>query len=88
LLFVDQYATAGLCNQGKRHFELLPAIAAERAKDITGEALRVDAHQRRHGMDVAQYQSHCRFRPPVTPYVTLKTHDAEMSPSAWKIGLG
>ena len=45
LLFIDQDARALFCNHGQRHFQLFAAVAAQRAEDIAGEALRVDAEQ-------------------------------------------
>jgi hypothetical protein len=40
----------------ERQLQLQTAIAAQRAEDVSGEALRVNAHQRRRGVNVAHHQ--------------------------------
>jgi len=45
LLFVNQHTAPGLGDHGKGHFKLLPAVATQRAEDVSGKALRVHAHQ-------------------------------------------
>jgi hypothetical protein len=73
----------------KRQFKLLPAIAAQRPKDIAGEALRMDTNQRRLGVDVAHDESYGFFPAALafTQEITLKTQDAELSPTGREIGL-
>ncbi len=53
LLLVEEDAGAGLGDGGEGEFELLAAVAAERVKDVSGEALGVDADDGRGGVDVA-----------------------------------
>ena len=45
--FVDQQPAAFLGDGAQRDFQLRPAIAAQAVKHVAGQALRVDAHQRR-----------------------------------------
>ena len=47
LLFVNQNAGALVANHRQRHLQLLTAVTAQRMKNVTGEALRVNAQQRR-----------------------------------------
>jgi hypothetical protein len=61
LLFVDQDSRARVANHGKSHFKLLSAVASQGMENVAGEALRVNAHQRRGGLDVTHYQSNGIF---------------------------
>src|ERR1035437_3769706 len=56
LLLVNEDTGAGFGNHGKRPLKLLTAIAAHGMKHVAGQTLRVNAHQRRRGMDVAHPQ--------------------------------
>src|SRR5258708_26257733 len=49
LLFIDQDARSNFGDHRERHFKLLPAIAAQRAKYVAGQTLGMNAHQRRPG---------------------------------------
>src|SRR5258708_2536685 len=62
LLLVDQDAGPGRGNLFERHLELLTAIAAQRTKHVSGEALRVDTNQRRLAVDIAHTQRYRRLR--------------------------
>ena len=97
LLLVEEDACASRCDFGKSHFELKPAIAAQRAEDISCEALRVDAHQRCRGVDVAHHQDDEFFglRPGLGwTAVSLgegrsfKAEYAEGSPAGGEVGFG
>ena len=44
---VEEHAAAGLDDLLHRELELLAAVAARRAEDVAGQALRVDAHEHR-----------------------------------------
>ena len=61
LLLVDQDAGSFLGDHGERHFQLLAAVAAQRAEDVAGQALRVNAHQWRSGMHFTHNQRHGFF---------------------------
>ena len=52
-LFVDQNARTFLGYHGESHLKLLATIAAQRAKDVASQALRVHAHQGRLAGHVA-----------------------------------
>ena len=56
LLFVDQDAGAFVDDALHCQFELLTAIAAKRAEDIAGEALRMNADDRGRGVDIAEHE--------------------------------
>ena len=56
LLFVDQDAGAFVDDALHRQFELLTAVAAERAEDIAGEALRMNADDRGRDVDIAEHE--------------------------------
>jgi hypothetical protein len=93
LQFVEQNARAGLGNHGECHLQLLAAIATDRSKDITGETLRVYAHQRRRCMDVPHHQGDSFFSAAVADgrimtELAFKTHNAEEPPARGEIGFG
>ena len=87
LLLVDQHASAGLGDHLQRHLELLLAIAAQRPEDVAGQALRVDAHQRRLRVQVPHYQRHRGFQAALRPArgLPFEAHDAEMSPAGREV---
>src|SRR5215470_5423382 len=62
LLLVNEDARTFPRDQRQRHFQLLPAIATKRAKNIAGQTLRMDAHQRRGGVDITDYEGYSLFR--------------------------
>ena len=88
LLFVDQDAGAGLGNEAEGHFELLAAIATKRCENVAGEALRVDANQRRGRVDIAQHQGYRFFGPRGVFELADKAMNAEMRPLRRKISFG
>jgi hypothetical protein len=57
---IDQYSEFGQSDQFQRTLQLQAAIAAERTEYVTGEALRVDAHNR-SGITGAMNESEDRF---------------------------
>ena len=80
----------------ERQLELQAAIAAQRVENVAGEALRVDADQRRRGVDVAHDQGDKAFdfldgagaiggRRLVH---ALKAENAECAPAGREIGFG
>ena len=90
LLFVDQDARALLCNHGQRHFQLFAAVAAQRTEDISSEALRVDAEQRRRGMNVSHDEGYRIFIPPRhgSAEFSAKAVDAKFAPAGGEVGGG
>ena len=88
LLLIDQNAGPGLGDHGERHFQLLAAIATQRAEDVAGEALRVNAYQRRSRMDIAHHHGNGLFCATVAVKQAFKAHDAEVSPTRGEIGFG
>src|SRR5262245_23921169 len=87
LHFVDQNPSAGLSDHGERHLQLLAAIAAQGAEDVAGEALRMDANQRRLSVNVAHDQGYGFFHTAVAIKKAFKSHNAELSPASGEIGL-
>jgi two-component system, LytTR family, sensor kinase len=94
LLLVDQDARAGLDNLAQSQLQLQPAVAAQRVKDVAGEALRMDAHQWRSRVDVAHHQGDgflalgygtAAIPPSLGRTRALKAENAEMSPARWEI---
>ena len=67
LLLVDQDAGAFVADHRQRKFELLAAIAAQGMEDVAGQALGMDAHQRRRGLHVAHHQSNGFFHADCRP---------------------
>ncbi len=86
LLFVNQHSGAPLRDHGQRHFQLLTAVAAQRSEDIAGEALGMNAHKRRRGMNIAHHQGHRVFLASVE--VALEPEDAEVAPTGREVGGG
>lgn len=57
LKLVDDQASASGANFGQCNFELGPAVAAQAMENVAGEALGMDAHERRGiALNVAHYQ--------------------------------
>src|SRR6185437_3899359 len=99
LVLIEQNARASIRDRGQRQFQLLPAVAAERVKDIPRQALRVDAHNGRCGLHVAHHQRNRRLNPPRgrrqrviaglrISHHALKPEDAELAPACREVGLG
>ncbi len=96
LLLVEEDARAGVGDFAESQFELETAIAAKGTEDIAGEALGVDADQRRCGVNVAHDEGHeafdlfalesaffaTRARP---RELTLEAQDPEGSPAGGEI---
>jgi len=75
-----------LRNHRQRHFELLAAVAAQRSKNISREALRVNAHQRRAGVHVPHHQRDGFFSlASVVGIAAGKSVNAEMSPAGREV---
>ncbi len=62
LLFIEQDARSRIGNPGQGQLKLLPAVAAQRVEDVARQALRVNPHDRRPGVDVAHDQGNRPFR--------------------------
>jgi hypothetical protein len=104
LIFVQKDSGARVCDRSQRQLELLSAIAAQRVEDIAGEALRVDADDRRSiagpgGNDVAHHQCDGGFnaarwrRDSVVAGFrisddTFKAEDAKLPPACGEVGIG
>src|SRR5882672_7024671 len=86
LLLVKENSSTRFRYEAERHFELLPAIAAQRAEHVSGEALGVDAHQRRRTVDIAQDQRYSLFGASSLE-IAHKPMNAEMRPARRKIRL-
>src|SRR6267378_1632998 len=86
LLLVKENSSTRFRYEAERHFELLPAIAAQRAEHVSGEALGVDAHQRRRTVDIAQDQRYSFFGASSLE-IAHKPMNAEMRPARRKIRL-
>ena len=61
LVLIDKDARSQVGDHGERHFELLAAIAAQRAEYVAGQTLRMNAHQRRPGVYLAHHERDCLF---------------------------
>ena len=83
LLLIDQGPGAGLRDQAQGRLQLGPAVAAQRSEDVAGEALRVNAHQRRRVRPrVPGYQSHGLLAGVGVPEAV----DGELSEGGRKLG--
>jgi hypothetical protein len=98
LLLVDQDAGALFDDAIHGELELLAAVAAQRAEDVAGQALGVDADQRRRGVNVAMHEGDAAFDATECNGIagtaglglgdhTFKAVDAEMSPAGGEVGL-
>lgn len=98
LLLIEENACALLRNFGEGELELKAAVAAQRAEDVSGEALGVDSDEWRRGVDVAHDESDealfLRWRGRVWRAVgerlgglALKAEDAEVAPAGGEVGL-
>ena len=87
LLLVDENARAFLGDHRERKFQLLAAIAAQGMKDVSGQALRVNANQGRGGFHVAHHQGDGFFDATIAVGTGLsaKAVDAELAPAGGKI---
>jgi hypothetical protein len=87
LLFVNQDARTLVPNHSQCHFKLLPAVAAQRVKHIAGEALRVNADQRRRGMNITHHQGNSFLDPRgrARTGFCAKAIDPEPAPTRGKI---
>src|ERR1041385_3188217 len=88
---IEQNTCTRLRNHGKRHLQLLAAIAAQRAEDVAGKALRVNEDKRRLGGDIPEDKRDSLFLAAVGGgagiKLAFKAQDAEVSPARGKIGL-
>ena len=64
LMFVDQQPASFLSNRPHGHFELVAAVAAQRAKHFAGQAPRMDSNQRNALCHVAQNECKRAFNLP------------------------
>jgi hypothetical protein len=90
LLFVNKDPSALVADHRQRHLKLLSAIATQRMKNVTREALRVNPHQRRSGMNVAHHKGYgfLNLALAIRAGFGAKAVDAELSPSRGKIRRG
>jgi hypothetical protein len=99
LLLIEEDAGAGFRDFLESKFELEPAVAAEGAEDVAGEALRVNADEGRGGVDIAKDEGNEAFdgglgwrRVGVAGgwrgVPAFESQDAEVRPAGGKIGLG
>ena len=86
LLFIDKDARTLLGDHGKRHLELPATIAAQRTKNISGKALRMNPYQRRRGQHIAHHQRDRALRAPVGTEVSLKPENAKLAPAGREVG--
>lgn len=87
LLFIQQNPRAGFSDHLQRQFELLAAIAAKRVKNVSGQTLRMNAHQRRLRMKITHYESDGGLRPARLgiAFATLESENAKVPKFRWKI---
>ena len=88
LLLVNQNAGALTGNHRERHFELLAAIASQRAEDVSRQTLRVNANQRRAGLYVAHDQRDGLFRFGARRRAQSESVNQKMAPARGEIGGG
>ena len=88
LLFIDENPCTFFGDHRQREFELLPAVAAQRVKDVSSEALRVHADQRRGRLHIAHHQRDCFFDAAIAVGggVSAKAVDAELAPARGELG--
>jgi len=98
LLLVDQDAGAFVDDALHGELELLAAVAAQRAKDVAGEALGMNADDGRRRVDIAEHKCDAAFYATGGRRITrptglrlgndtFKTMDAEMSPAGGEVCL-
>jgi len=85
LLLINENAGALLGDHGEGHFELLAAVAAQGTEDVSGEALGVDANERRAGLHVSHNQGNGLFRLGARN-AQRKAVNEEMSPTRGEFG--
>ena len=85
LLLVNQDASAFVSDHRQRHLELLAAVAAQGMKNVAGQALRVNPHKRRSGVNVAHHQGDGFFNRATSIGFSAKSIDAEPAPARGKI---
>jgi hypothetical protein len=88
LLFIEKNACTFFSDHGQGHFQLLAAVAAERAENVACQALRMNPDQGCSGLDVAHYQGYGGFGPSVGAEFSFETVDAEGSPASGEVGGG
>ncbi len=97
LLFVEQDAGALAGDEAEREVELVVAVAAEGVEDVSGEALGVDADQRRgFGVEVAHGERDGVFDGAAVGVgvevarlgEAFEAEDAEVSPAGGEVGIG
>ena len=88
LLFINQNARAFTGDQRQRQLQLLPAIAPQRSKNVSGQALRMNPHQWRRGMNVTHHQRHRLFRLSTGFGSKPKSVNPEPSPAGRKVSRG
>jgi putative acetyltransferase len=94
LLLIKQNARARRGDLAQSQLQLQAAIAAQRAEDVAGEALRVDAHQWRRGMNVTHDQRYQtlrlgrRFAARARLRAAFEAEDAEIAPARREIRFG
>ena len=88
LLLIDQDACPQVSDHGECHFQLLAAVAAQRAKYVAGQTLGVDAHQRRPGVHLTHHQRYRLFRLGALSRCRRPSHkpvNQKMSPARRKV---
>lgn len=99
LLLIEEQACAFGGDAGESELELEAAVAAERAEDVAGEALGVDADEGWGGVDVAHDEGDEAFNLRGRGRVwraagkrlgglALKAENAEMAPAGGEVSLG
>jgi len=87
LLLVDQNPGALLRDHRQRHFQLLPAVAAQGSEHVSGQTLGVNPHQRRTRKIVAHHEGHGFFLlAGSVPASGCKTVNTELPPAGRKVG--
>src|SRR6266566_725430 len=80
-MFVNHEAASFFRNGSHCHIQLLAAVTAERPKDLAGETLRMNAHQRRVLSQITQHNRKCGFDLPVAVRVfALEPQRLKQSP--------
>src|SRR5215813_12422604 len=87
LLFIQQNARALGSDHSECHLELLTAVAPQRAEDVTCQALRMNAYQRRLGMNVAHHQRNGALNIPPVSWCAFESQNAKGPPASRKVRL-
>jgi hypothetical protein len=84
LMLINHQPASFLGDGAHREIQLIAAVAAQRAEQFPGQALRMDAKKRRTVTEIAENQSQSRLNPlSAISEVPLEPESSKQAPLRW-----